>query len=536
MVNLFKKVFEERALFRLAAIFLTVLALAEVFALVIYREMWVDEIFSAFKSYLYLAGELTPFKSGLFEYPPLVIPTYGFVQYLFGPSILAGRALSAALFLLGLFLVFLFVKKLAGRLPAYLTAALILSNVLLVGNFVSATMYSLMFVLGMLILFVELGGWKRDAKVAASGVLIGLMILGRTNMITMFVGYAVFLLIIAEEKRFQKILLLSSVSLSVVVLGYLPLLIYNFDLAVAYILSPFGNFGPLSSLPASSKVGSHSILRFLEALHGFLREYYGFILAFFSTVAYVLWQEKASLLKFCREERPYVLSVVLSVVLVVSHYFYWRIVSNTYYANYFIYLMAIAAVISVWRFLDEKKFAKLLLTGLLLLNVFINIYRTDVISDPRSESDIERVSRGADFLAANTGSEDKILAFDNSVIHVYKADRRTFAPLINRDFLFMADSDTEKIRPLGFYNFEMIKDWAENDADYIAIHEERWSLQFVRLRFWDVQSEDMKNAALEFRNILDERYVLVGSVLNVYPRKYTEGNDGGTLLLYKRKL
>ncbi len=130
---------------------------------------------------------------------------------------------------------------------------------------------------------------------------------------------------------------------------------------------------------------------------------------------------------------------------------------------------------------------------------------------------------------------ETVLAFDDTVGHVFTADLRTFPPLVNRNFLFLASADTERIKSYGFYNMEMLLNWARNETNYIAIQKETWSTPYVRSPFWGKGTENVPEKLEEFKKILNDKFELIATELNTYPRKYTEGNDGGTLLLYKRK-
>lgn len=507
------------------------LAVLEAVLMVLYRESWVDEVFSAFKSYLYLSGELVPFQGSLFEYPPMVIPTYGLVHYLFGPSLYAARILSAVFFFISLALLFFILKRHAGRFPALIGVFIILSNLLLVGNYLSATMYSLASALALGVVFVEGSGMSRKNKTIIAVVLIGVAILTRTNMVALALGYLIYLLVMKVERKMIAGFLLGTIG--VVVIGYLPIILPNPSLSLAHIVSPFGYVGPLQDLPVSLKVGGVSMGRFLEVLTAFFKEYFGILLLFFTFTFYVLYDRRSALFEFIRANAVYTITVILSLVFVASHYFYFRITSNVYYANYFIPLLVIGTVLSAFLFLEKERLPKVLLVALVVLNLGTNAYRTDVISSPSEESDLKRTRRGAEFVGRTIPEGARVLAFDNSIIHIFLADRRTYMPLMNRDFLFMPNADTESIQSLGFYNMAMLKGWAK-ESEYLVLHKERWPGSFIRSPFWGTGSEDIPKEIKEIQTIFDREFVLVGETLNVYPRKYTDGNDGGTMQIYKR--
>ncbi len=508
-----------------------VLAAAEIAILVPFRETWVDEFFSAFKGYLILTGELMPFQNGIFDYAPLVIPTYGALHYIFGPSIFAARVFSAVLFAGVLGLSFLAARRMSGRLAGIAALFLILSNLLLVGNYISATMYSLTMLLLLGTVCIEASGMERRRKTIACAILLALAVLARTNMMAAIILYVGYLALAGLRREIPFFL---GVLAPLVLVGYLPLVVFSPWVALSFILSPFVSFGPYTGLPSPQI--SQSLPRLIEVLVELIREYYGFLLVFFTMSGYALWRQRRGLGEFLlRREPAYFLLLLFSAGLLASHYFYWRLGGNVYYANYFMPFMAIASAVGAVKFLPQNRFATVVLAAAILLNFSMNLYRTDVISDPREESDLARVGRGAAFVRASTRPADLLLTFDNSLYHVFLADRRTFLPLMQRNFLFLPDADTEKVRGLGFYNFAILKEWAERDADYVLIHKEQWPLSLIRSPFWGSGSEDSLIGAAELQKIFDTQYELVGTALNVYPRKYTKGNDGGTLEIYKRK-
>lgn len=520
-----------KSLIMIGWIVLGTLFVAEVVISILYRQMYIDEFFAAYRSYTIFTGDLIPFVNGVFPYPPLVIPTYGLVQYLFGPSIFAGRIFSATLFAGIIALTYIIAKKLSGRLAGILSVLLILSNFLLVSNYTTQTMYALAVILLLFLVYVETLESSPRLRFWGVAVLSALLVLCRTNMVVVPLLYALYLFSNKISIRWISYYLASV--LCIVALGYLPIIVHNPEVALGHILSPFFNYGAYVALPASSTVGSHTALRFLEILTDFIKEYYGFILVFITLTTTVLFEVRHNFVRFVQKEKTYFFILILSVGFIISHYFYWRIVGSVYYASYFMPLIAISIAIAATKYLRHNKLALLMIGFLILCNYSANMYRTDLYSDPRVESDLERVYRGALFIQKNTNPDSKILVFDNSLFHMFLADRRTYSPLVNRDFLFWANKDTETVRMLGFYNLEMLKEWTAG-ADYLMLHREKWSESFIRKPFWGKGDEDAEKRIKEIRAIIDTKYILVDRVLNVYPRKYTEGNDGGTLELYKR--
>ncbi len=522
-----------RALTLCGLIGIAFFAAAEITALILYREFWVDELFAAWRSFLVVKGEFIPFRDGVFPYPPFIIPTHGAVQYFFGPSLYAGRILASAFFAATLFLVYRLAARNGSKEWAFAALALIVSNILLAGNYVSATSYSI--VMSTLLCAVWSETWKisRDKKIIIMAAASAVLILTRANMVAAVLAILAYYFFI--KVSFREIIFFCVLVAGFTALGYFPLMVHDPSLAFAYAVSPFGNIGPLSGLPASSKEGGQTLMQFLEAFTAFVREYLGILILFFAGLSAIFLEKKGELVSFLRRERLYALLIFMSFALMGSHYFYPRIVSHVYYANYFIPLMILAVVVGGARFLAGNRLFSAMAGAAIVLGLAGNLYRIDVVSNPREESDIARVNRGAAFLAAHTGAGDRIIALDNSIIHIFAADRRTFAPLMNRNFFLLGDADTAKVARLGFYNLEMVKFWLAERADYFAVHEERWPWAILRLPFWGTGTEDAGRGMKEIQEIIDTKYELVGTALNVYPRKYTEGNDGGTLKLYRRK-
>ena len=525
--------FSRRALVLGGLIGIAIFAAAEIAALIFYREFWVDELFAAWRSYLIFKGEFVPFRDGVFPYPPLIIPMHGAVQYLFGPSLYAGRVLMSAFFAGVLFLVYRLAARHGGRGWAFAALALIVSNVLLAGNYVSATTYALVMFILLCVVASETWEISRDTKILIAGGANALLLLTRTNMIVVPIAFAVYYLLIKIPVK--DIIFFMMIVGGLTVVGYLPLIVFDPSLAIAYTVSSFGNIGLFKDVPPSLKEGGQSVMQFLEVFTGFVKEYFG-IVALFGAISWaVLWEKRRELAAFLRREHLYLLLLCLSAALMGSHYFYPRIAGHVYYANYFIPVMVLAVVIGSAKFFAGNRFVSIMVGAVIVLSFAANLYRVDVVSNPREESDIARVNRGAAFLAAHTGARDRIVTLDNSIIHIFAADRQTFAPLMNRTFLLLGDADTAKVARLGFYNLDMVRFWLLERADFLAIHQERWPSSVLRMPFWGKGTEDAERGIAEIQSVIDTKYELVGTVLNVYPRKYTEGNDGGTLVLYKRK-
>lgn len=507
----------------------TAILLVESVVLVVYRETWIDEILASFKSYLILQGEFIPYVDSIMSYPPLVIPTFGYVQYLFGPSILAGRVLATLFFAL-LYMAMVWVAhRVAGERGAAGAAILLASNLLLVSNYVTVTMYALATLLLLLTVVVELLDIERSHKALCNGVLFGLLLLCRINFLPALLVYGAFQLL--ARHRWSAIGIWVLTVCIVVIIGYIPIIRHNPSVALSDVISPIISVGIMSKLAAPTLAQSFD--SFITNLSDFIREYYGFLLLFLIATALTIQTHGVRLQTYVSEYRAVFLIWIYAVSMMAAHYFYWKLAGNVYYANYFMPFV-ILFIVASYRLLEHNRTVVVVLfVAVIALNGGLQ-YRKDIIASPGDTSDLERVSIGAEHLERVTRKEDRILTFDDSLYHVFLADRRVFPPLMQRNFLFVNSEDTAYVRSIGFYNWDMLHQWLQTDADVFLMHQETGFEGLRRNPFWG-KGEDTDARIAQFRAILAAEFQLVATVENVYPRKYTEGNDGGTLLIYKRK-
>ena len=456
---------------------------------------------------------------------------HGIIQTIFGPSIIAGRIVSSVFFALLLLLTFLIGKNMGGRWAGLVAVALIMSHALLVANYVSAVPYALTMGLLLGALTAEFSSRGRSAKIWWAALLMAAMALTRINMLPAVMIYGFYLFWIRVSVRHQ--VLFWSIFFVSVSLGYLPIILPDPALAVSSILHPFARVGPLTALPASAKVGSVDVENFLEILASFFREYAATLAFFCAIVLAIVGSGRWALHDFLAREREWILLVAMGVGLLAAHYFYWRITGSIQYANFFMPLIALAAVVGAVRYVEEEKIAAGLVIAVIGVNLLANAFPSGIISRPSEETDLERVRRGAALVAARTAPGERIIAFDNSIFHVFAAGRFTEPALMNRDFLYVGDINSNTARRLRMYNLPLLLKWL-SEADVVLLHEERWRDMFRR-PFFKEESHDSEKNITELSSYFDEHYQRVGEAFNVYPRKYTEGNDGGTLVLYRRK-
>lgn len=504
---------------------------AESAFLLVYRETWFDELVYLFKGYGVVSGAFAPFRDIILEYPPFAFFAHGAVQAVFGPSIMAGRLTSLIFFWLLLLLVFIIGRRMGGRWAGIGAVALVMSHALLVANYISAVPYALtmLFLLGALA--VEFSSATRGAKVFCAALLLAGMMLTRVNMLAAVLIYGLHLFWIRVSPR-QHITFWSVLILTICI-GYLPIVLPDPALAASSILHPFVRVGLMTLLPASVKVGSVGGEKFLEILAAFFREYAA-TLAFFSAIALaIVVGRRGAVRDFFNREREFALLAAMAGGLLAAHYFYWRITGSIQYANFFMPLVALAAVVGAVRYFKGERVAAVLVVAVIGINLFANAFPSGIISRTGEETDLERVRRGAEFVAAHTDVHDRIIAFDNSIFHVFAAGRFTEPALINRNFLYIGGIDADTARRLRMYNPEVLMTWL-GQADAVVLHEERWRQTFRR-PFWRVEGYDGEKIIADVAAYIGAHYEFAGKAFNVYPRKYTEGNDGGTLTIYRRK-
>ncbi len=504
--------------------------LLEIVILVLYRETWFDELLYLFKGRAAIGGSLVPFQDMIIAHPPLAFLLHGITQYIWGPSILLGRIVSSIIFFGILWIMYVIADRYAGALAGVGALFLMVSNVFLVGNYVSAVPFGLSVIFILLSIWVELLKISSQRKTLLSAFLIGLAVLTRINLLPAAIMYVLFLAV--TRRGWREIGSFSIVFVVILFLGFTPFLLLDFSLAISVILAPFVSIGLLSSLPSSVKADGFSFSEFLPTIVSFVREYDLTLLLFFAVTSLLLFSVWNTRDRFLKTEPVYVLLLMIGTGLFIPHYFYWKISGSLVYANYFFPFLILAIVIGIFRFFPEKKVLIVFLVGVISLNFLGNMFRTDIISHPNDETDLERINRGAMLLKKHTNPEDLIIAFDNSIFHVFAADRVTKGPLLNRNFMFVGLPDTSLVNRILHYNPEILLTWIDN-ADYVVLHEEKWPWTFRRT-FRSVDGYDSEAFIHQVERLLNDRYVLEDRAFNVYPRKYTEGNDGGTLLLYRR--
>lgn len=521
----------ENVFFKVIFLMTVVFALVEIVMFALYRQTWIDEEIYLFKSLTILRGDFTPFRDIVVEYPPLFILLYGLPQLLFGASFYVGRFAAAVFSVAILILLFKLIKKLMNRWWALIAVLLLLSSLSLIGNYAVSALFAPTTLVLLTLLYIETTNINRSKKTILAACCLALLLLMRTNLFPAMFVYVIYLILM--KAGWRNILLCFGITFGLVIAGYLPIVVFNPSLAISFILLPFHTFGTLKQVSLEF-FARQDLLSFVTTLVEFIREYIVLLFLFLAVFVRFIMEmiKRPSPFAFLREERIYVLTSVLVFTLIITHFFYFGVATKVIYASYFGILFIVSALIGIYHLACERKVWVSIFVAGILLNFGVNVFRTDLVSNPLAESDLARVERGAALVRENTTPTDTLVAFDNSIFHIYAADRKTFPPLFNRNFLYVHNTESEFIKPLLLYNFDMLKQWIRS-ADFLLLHKERWADQFVE----QGQDADKVAEVVWIGAMVNEQYKLIGTAKNVYPRKYTVGNDndGGTLLIYKNK-
>jgi|GEM_PF-1071078 len=524
----------EDGFFKVVVLTTVVFALVEIVMFALYRQTWIDEAIYLFKSLTILRGDFIPFRDIVVEYPPFFILLYGLPQLLFGAGFYVGRFAVAVFSVAILILLFKLIKKLMNRWWALIAVLLLLSSLSLIGNYAVSALFAPTTLVLLTLLYVETTNINRSKKTILASCCLALLLLMRTNLFPATFVYVIYLILM--KAGWRNILLCFGITFGLVIAGFLPIVAFNPSLATSFILLPFHTFGTLKQVSLEF-FARQDLLSFVTTIVEFIREYIVLLFLFLAVFIRFIMEviKRPSPFAFLREEKIYVLTSVLVLTLTITHFFYFGVETKVIYASYFGILFIVSALIGIYHLAYEryerKVWVSIFMAGI-LLNFGVNVFRTDLVSNPLAESDLARVERGAALVRENTTPIDTLVAFDNSIFHIYAADRKTFPPLFNRNFLYVHNTESEFIKPLLLYNFDILKQWIIS-ADFLLLHKEKWASQFVE------QGQDADKIAeiVWIKATVNEQYKLVGTEKNVYPRKYTVGNDneGGTLLIYKNK-
>lgn len=546
IITIFRE--DSNKLFFLLTSIVVIFFLVEIGYYVIFLNTWFDEANFGYKSWLTSQEMAQPFQDFRSKYPPLAFYSQMIWQDMFGPSIFSSRILSA-LFLVGMvLLIFDICRRMGNRWIGLIGLSLFIFHPYLIGNFTSAVPYSLtMFFALLSVWFFSLKNISGKKKILLASLAMSLAMLVRHNLFPALVILWIFVFFYWRSWKYLAISMASS--LFIISIAWIPYIILDFEYAFTWFWLMFGPVAkilPLDyfQLPEQFASGniSKSFFSFLSEarLKGFIYvfiKYFHLWVIFISAIFLFFTLKKENLKNFWQKNNILVFVFILTIFLFVAHFLGPR--SQIIYSLYFAPLLIISAtgVINLlYQYLKEvncwsivkRYFTTFLVIMILSATVSTALVNSDIIFFNQfdyQDSDLNRIKKGADYLQSLTSRDDIILTIDDPQ-HVFMAGRYVIPPLINKHSTYVDSENIELLNRFKFYNISLFIDWLENTATVVVFQRDTLEERIgIRL--------GAKDKIADFQNILNDNFELVGSVENVYPRKYTRGN--GVMEIYRRK-
>ena len=178
----------------------------EVIFFIYYRNTWYDEAKYQYNSWaIYQFGWL-PYQDVWLKLPPLVYYIFGLPQYLFGPSLYVGRITAAVFLFLGAWLMYKIAKRLSGSQGAFWSLVFLALTPFLVSNYVSGTVYSLVFFFVMAAFWFLLSS-KKSHQIVFPLLFLSLAVLVRQNLAPLLIIIFIYLLITIKGSKFKYYIL-----------------------------------------------------------------------------------------------------------------------------------------------------------------------------------------------------------------------------------------------------------------------------------------------------------------------------------------
>lgn len=546
IVNFFKK--DANRLFILVAGIVITFFLMEAVYYIFFLNTWFDEANFVYKSWLNSQDMAWPFQDFRSKYPPVAFYSQMIWQGMFGPSLLAARILSA-LFLAGMaWLIFDICKKMGNRWIGLAGSALLIFHPYLVGKYISAAPYSMaMFFILLSIWFLDWNRIKDWQKILMSSLAMALAMLVRYNLFPTLI--ILWFFIFFYWRNWKYFIVSVTASLGIILIVFIPYAMLDFEYALARFLIMFGplaKFIPLDYFqladPFVAKDVSRSFFSLLSSnrlkilIDLFIKYFH--LLIIFTTVIFLMFQKKIKdLNNFFRCNSILTLVFFLTVILFAIHFLGFK--TAMIYSLYFLPLLiiSVAGIINLfYKYLEEKSIWNYI--GRYLITFFIITLISATISVGLSgpdiiffnhfnyqDSDLNRVKRGAEYLKSITSRDDIILTIDDPH-HILMAGRYVIPPLINMHHTYIDFEDNELLDRYKLYNKSIFISWLEDTATVVVFQRDRLD-EMIGIKI------PIKDGVAGFQNILDDKFELVGSIENIYPRKTTRGN--GVMEIYRRK-
>lgn len=519
--------------------------LIEIAYYIFFLNTWFDEANFGYKSWLAAEDLAHPFLDFRSKYPPLAFYLQALFQWLFGPTLLGGRILSA-LFLAGATaFIFSITKRLAGKWGGLLALALLTFHPYLIGFYSSAKDYSMAIFFPLAALWLLTTQIKTRNKIILASFSMTLGVLIRYNMLPALVGF--WLYILWRWRSFRYFAGSLALSIIVFIVGFIPYLILDAEYALIWSVTMFGlltkllptTYFQVFSEFSSDQTSFLSRLNsdYLKLLIETFTKYFHLWLVFLSALLVTVWRvtrERAC--RFLKENSLLTFFFFLTIIFYASH-FLLPSGFNThpkflYFAPFLILSVAGSVILFLKHLRQQTSWQSVKLPIICFLVVLVILPTFSVtLAKPYiiffnhfnlADSDLGRVKKGGEYLASLTQPHDTILAI-TTPHHPFLAGRYEIPPLINGEFTYYEIDDEELLQRYKFYNFRMLIDWLGNKATVVVFQKDA-------LEESSIFAEE--NHTKRFMETLNDKYELAGSIANVYPRKYSRS---GIMLVYKKK-
>ncbi len=257
----------------------------------------------------------------------------------------------------------------------------------------------------------------------------------------------------------------------------------------------------------------------------------------FSGLLMAVYKWRGNIKVFFDKNSFLVLNFMFVILLFLAHFFFGP---NRHKINvlYFVPFMVLSASyilhIVYSKFVDAGVWDKvrgvivpLIVAVIILASFSIAISGNDTIFFNRfdySDTDLNRVNRGASYLESVTTIDDVILTIDNPD-HVFIAGRYMIPERINRHDSYTDSDDEVLLKRFAHYNTNMFLVWLKEDTDVFVVQRGTFNERLEPI-------SGGTDLVTDVENILSTQYNFAGSIEGVYPRK---DNRSGIMDIYRKK-
>jgi len=530
--------------------------LIEIVYYVIFLNTWLDEANYAYKSWLSAKDLASPFIDFRSKYPPFAFYSQMIFQDIVGPTIIGARVLSSFFLIGSALLIFSICKRMGNRWIGLLGVSLLVFHPYIVGYYTSVTPYAMTAFFALLsIWFLELPNISTGKKVVFASVAMALSMLVRYNMMPALIILWIFIFFRHRSFKYLGISVISS--LVVIGVFMIPYAVLDFEYAIiwfALMFGPLANLLPFEyfDLVAGSDAGAaaasfFSLLNghYIKILIDVFIKYFHLWVIFGAGILLIPFIGKQNLKVFFERHSILVLFFFLALALFATHFIIpsnQNVVIHSLYFAPFLLVTATGILALFYSYAKEKKvwehlrlpFVATSVAMILLSPISVALSGPDIIFFNHFEyadSDLNRIKRGALYLQSVTTPEDTFLALESETLnHIFLAKRYIIPSISNGSFTFVDHEDNEALERYNLYNASMLLSWLRERADVVVFQKGRLEKDNVLLNGRGTRG---LQDAEEFRDILESKFELIGTVENTYHRKNAIGE--GVLQIYRRK-